>query len=295
MTKQAKILKLNDDKGLLEGNLMEIPFINYNKKSDVRIIEYTWIDSDNNKRGIEVRASAKHGLPSPAEFDVLCAFFRLYFKKRSTYHNYQYTIEDYVKENNEKRRYINFNVTELAREMGYACASGQIINNIRNSIECLVETTLYSRFEGGLLDVKTNKYKRENRTKAFHILNGFESVEYKRNNHTTYEVEIDDFFFQSVTHNYFNYYSVPLLQSITDSVAKKMFFIMTKWRNNRQSMVLYHNTLFDRIPLPEDMPRHRKNQKLRRGYQNLKDYGFIENFIMEKEHTDITFPKNEIN
>jgi hypothetical protein len=282
MKTQAKVLKLNDEEGILEGNLMEIPFINYNKKSDIKIIEYTWVDSNEYKRGIEVRGSVQHGLPTAFEFDVICAFFRLYFKKKKTYCNTDNDIK------NEKR-YVEFYVSELAEEMGYADINGKILDSIKNSIECLVETTLYSRYDGGLLDVKTNKYKRDCRETAFHILNGFELITKNNSNHARYTIEIDKFFFESVTNNYFNYYSVPLFQEIRNSVAKKIFFILLKWKSNRGSIRLYNDTLFKRIPLLEDVPRYRNNEKLKRAFESLKDVGFLKDYEMTTEYTDFIF------
>ncbi|EPT6434327.1 hypothetical protein ACVQ11_005978, partial [Escherichia coli] len=50
------------------------------------------------------------------------------------------------------------NIDNLAREMGYNKISGQQRKAIKESIERLVATTVFSTHQGGLYDAITKKY-----------------------------------------------------------------------------------------------------------------------------------------
>jgi hypothetical protein len=172
ISKKPKTLRIKTDEAIIESNLAEMPFIYYYKKKEpINILEYIWYDSKGVKRGLEVR-NPKHGVPSDYEYQVLLALYKIFAKNNPI-----------LTSNEESQSFdipivINFSFKELAKEMGYANYGGSIKTKLDNAIECLIDTTIYNRYNGGLLDQSTGQYIIDGK-KAFHILEEYEAYSYK--------------------------------------------------------------------------------------------------------------------
>jgi hypothetical protein len=187
-------------------------------------VEYIWNDSKGNEFGLEVRGS-KHGVPSSDEFDVLLALFKILARKNPRI--------DY---NIDKNQYdipidIEFSYRELAKELGYTNYGGSIHLKLVKSLETLMDTTIYNKASGGLLDVETNKHINNTKT-AFHIIE--QAQEDSSYNVTTnkfqerVKVRINSFFYNSMRNGYLTKYKDNLLFDLKSDIAKKIMLILVK-------------------------------------------------------------------
>jgi len=283
---KVKILRIPVDKSILEGNLMELPFISYFKtKEPLTVVEYFWVDSKGTERKIEVRGS-KWGVPNEYCFDVLTALFRLHIKQNKS-------VEFNIDENRwNMNKTIHFSLTELAKEMGYKSFGKNVFDKLDIALETLNDTTIYNKANGAFLDTKSNTYLTTEAKESIGIIRNYKSYRYsklkegdKRINYRNIKdftsVTIDDFIYESLCNSYFKIFNYEQFQKLDMGIAKKIFLLLNKWRSERHKVFLKWETLYQRIPListnkEEEKPDKYKKRRIRDACKKLIEVGFVE-------------------
>lgn len=292
--KKPKILRIDLNESILEGNLIEMPFVSYidrKKKEILGVVEYKWIDSNGNERGVEVRGSVKYGVPTSFEFDVLITLLRIYVQNKKILLNSQYN----ELEISEEDITIEFTLRQVAKELGMKSINPTIIDKILKAIEILTDTTIYNRYSGGIYDIEEKKYI-ENKSIAFHIVEKFETYLYrdgvkrKRGQDIHQKIKLNQFFYKSISGNYFKFFNHTEYTAISSSVGRRLFLILNKWRgDNKSSLKIKCETLYQRIPLDSSIIVSRKNQMLKRAFDSLVNVGFVKDFEIKDCTVTITF------
>lgn len=282
---KVKILRIPVDKSILEGNLMELPFITYFKsKEPLTVVEYFWVDSKGVEKKIEVRGS-KWGVPNEYCFDVLTALFRLHIRQNKS-------VEFNIDENRwNMNKTIHFSLTELAKEMGYKSFGKNVFDKLDISLETLNDTTIYNKANGAFLDVKSNTYLSAEAKESIGIIRNYKSYRYsklqegaKRINYRDIKdytsVMIDDFIYESLCNSYFKIFNYEQFSKLEMGIAKKMFLLLNKWRAERKKVFLKWETLYQRIPListnkDDEKPDKYKKRRIRDACKKLIEIGFI--------------------
>ncbi|HCL4447225.1 TPA: hypothetical protein N2D16_002830 [Clostridium botulinum] len=279
-SQKVKVLKIPVDESILEGNLIEIPFISYYKeKEPLTAVEYVWVDSKGVEKTIEVRGS-KWGVPDEYCFDVLTALFRLHMKQNKCI---EFDIEN-QKWNMNKT--INFSLSELAREMGYKSLGKNVFDKLDIALEILNDTTIYNKAGGTFLDVKTNTYLTPEKKESIRIVTHYKSYRYsnrdkdqKRINYREIKdytsVKIDDFIYESLCNSYFKIFNYESYRLLKMGIAKKIYLLLSKWRANRSKVFLNWKTLYQKIPLTDKKPEKYRRKRIRDAYNKLIEIGFL--------------------
>lgn len=283
-TEEIKVIKLKSYEGINETNLMTIPFVSF-KKSKVPKIERTWVRSNGEEVGITVKGSSDYGCPTVAELDILLALFRIMMKDKDN----QY---EYNKTNNhiEFNRKINFTYNELAKELNYADLNGKIKEKLERSIKILNETTIYSNF--AIRDIQQGEYISDFKgEQSCRILGSYKSYSMStrkkqgkkfadhREIREETSVEIDKFFFNNMCNNYFKIYDFKKYISLTQSIAKKLFLILSQWSHGNEKYITY-KVLYSYIGLDVNTKTEQNyyNRRIKDSVKELRDINFINDF-----------------
>ena len=166
----ANTFKYNvETDAIIDGNsVQQLIFVKEYKGERKTMMDYTWYGKDENgnvaKRGIRVSGHGEYGIPTLAEYSVYSALQRLFIQQKTVRGVCELKYDDY----DDEYLTINFNITELAKEMGYASTPSKTTRDkLKKSIEILLATTLFSTHEGGLYDIREKKYIKTN------LINGF--------------------------------------------------------------------------------------------------------------------------
>lgn len=295
---------IRDYEVYMEGNLIDIPFFyfyNFSKKkikerkkeryagiaiqnSRPTIMKYIWNDSKGNERGVEIMGSPITGVPGEYEYNVLMSLFYLYSKQ-----NNQLTILNGSVKNLSPEIY--FNLKEVARVLGIKNIGGSSLKKIKEAIDNLTTTTVTEIYENSL-------YKSDAGVqieKKYHILEYTEietnkSVEGHR---ITGKVVINRFFFENLCNSYFKIIDYESYINLKSIIARRLYLILSKWRNERSSMYLKYETLYNRIPLTEG-ENFKKNQNIRNAAKQLINIGFLVGIEPDREGINFKFTNNEV-
>lgn len=279
-SKKVKVLKIPVDKSILEGNLIEIPFISYYKsKEPPTTVEYVWTDSKGIEKKIEVRGS-KWGVPDEYCFDVLIALFRLHLNQNKCI---EFDIEN-KKWNMDKT--INFSLSELAREMGYKSLGKNVFDKLDIALEILNDTTIYNKAGGIFLDVKTDEYLATEVKESIRIVTNYKSYRYSKNgvnqkrinyrkikDYTS--VKIDDFIYESLCNSYFKIFDYENYKLLKMGIAKKIYLLLSKWRANRSKVFLTWETLYQKIPLTDKKTEKYRRKRIRDACKKLIEIEYL--------------------
>lgn len=280
----TKFIQLKQYEGINESNLMTIPFVSF-KKAKVPTLEKTWTRSNGETVGIKVVGSAESGCPTMAEMDVLLALFRIMIKNNGGGYNY-----DKLEKKVELTRVINFTYNELANELGYSDLNGNIKKRLERSIKTLNETTLYSSF--GIRDASQGEYVDEFKgEESCRIISKYKSysmtrVKRKGDKYASPSevkeqtfVEIDSFFFDNMCNNYFKIYDFKKYISLTRSISKKLFLILSQWSHGYEKFVSY-GVLYDYIGLDVNTKQEEwyYNRLIKDSLDELKSIQFINDY-----------------
>ena len=277
---KVKVLRIPVDESILEGNLIELPFISYYKeKEPLTAIEYVWKDSKGIEKKIEVRGS-KWGVPDEYCFDVLTALFRLHVKQNKCV---EFDMEE-KKWNMNKT--IHFSLSELAREMGYKSLGKNVFDKLDIALEILNDTTIYNKAGGSFLDVKEKEYLTTEKKESTRIVTNYKSYRYsklregqKRINYREIKdmtsVVIDDFIYESLCNSYFKIFNYEEYRQLKMGIAKKIYLLLNKWRAKRKRIYLTWETLYQKIPLTDKKPEKYRRKRIREACKKLIDIGYI--------------------
>ena len=283
---KKKILRINIDEAFLESNLIEMPFISLQKSKEiVSVVEYNWSDSNGIKHEIKISGSGQYGVPTAFEYDVLIALFRLYAKKNRIEFSNDLDI------NNEDELILRFSFNDVAKEMGYDDPGGKDIKRIKKAINILIETTIYNK-NCAFYDISNKKYIEENEV-GFHIIGNAEFYSLKTNKKDNSKdlnsVTFGKFFCESIKKGYFKYFNYNTYKELNSPIAKRLFTLLTKWKNNRSFLEVNYSTLYDRIPLDTDMDKRYKKASVKRACEYLVNVGFLNSYDIGTEKIKFNF------
>lgn len=287
---EQKILTIDVDEEWIENNLIDMPFIYYyQSKEPINMVEYKWKSNDGLNRSIQVRSSI-YGVPSPFEFDVLLALLRIHFKNNN---NVVYPAKNM---NNT----IHFTFRELAKEMGYKGFGGKTKEKLDKAIERLCDTNLYNTTQGGLYNPITKEYITDSKM-VINILSDYKSYSYintnegvkldKKSLKDKASVVIHEFFFTSICNGKGKISDKNLRLSLKNSLSRRLYLILNKWRNNRSEMFLTYEKMYERIPLIDSKTISYRNKRIKSASEELVEKGFLKSINVQNR--GITFVFND--
>lgn len=109
-------------------------------------------------------------------------------------------------------------------------------------------------------------------------------------------VKIDSFFLKNLINGKGKISNRYLRLSLKIDVSKKLYLLLNKWKNDRNSAFFKFETLYNKVPLPleDDKPEHYRKRRLKDSCTELKEVGFIDDFNVNEEGIDFIFNKSEI-
>lgn len=309
LSKGVKVLTIKIDEDFVENNLIDLPFIYYYKsKEPITAITYKWTTSDGKNRAIEVRSS-KYGIPTPYDYNVLLALFRIYIRQQG---NKVVLIKDQDIVNfDELDNTVNFSFKELMEEMGYKSNSAPNKKKVEKAIETLVDTNIYNTSSGGLYNPFTKEYITDAKFQIG-ILDGYKTYNYvtatdengneivdkngevkqkidKKSVKDKCTIKIDKFFLKSLYYGNGKISDKNLRLSLKNDIARKIYLILNKWRNNRAEMFLKFETLYNRIPLNDTKDDYYRKRRVLEGLNELKETEYIIEYQKERDGVNIVF------
>lgn len=295
-TKELKAIKLNKKNSIIEGNLVELPLVNYSRANkDLKVINYPWKDAKGKAYDLEIRGSVKHGLPKDFDFDVLLALIRLFAKQKElTYSNCLIKSDKQI---TAEEATVYFSLNELSKELNKS-AGGDNLKRLQKAIEILKDTSIHGQFY--------DKYKGKHVArikKGFSVIDDYqiytiedEEMEgetggkgWRAVKAYTY-VRFNRFFVRSIHNTYFKYYDYDkYLELGKNGIAKRLYLVLCKWRNNKSSLKIGYDKLYEKIPLDPEKPKKHNNRLVKNACEKLIEKNVIYSYAFEKENLAIQF------
>jgi hypothetical protein len=309
---KRKVIKLRDSESVMEGNSVQMPFIAPYRGDIITSLEYKWNVIENGveiTRGIEVSGHGKLGVPTLKDKEVLRALQDIYI--RSKVDKGVLELETDKIKIKEEDLMIDFGtVDNIAKAMGYTSTSGQQRQSIKESIERLVATTVFSKHSGGIYDITTKKYITDSKI-SFRYLDNMQNytiydcdnclflhgcnkntgkcLDEKNKRIDITKIKMSEFLYLSIANNYRLYYDKDRTNEIKNLIAKNIYLISRKWIGNGYVSVANIQKYTDRLPVNAQKLKHRK-QKIKDAITILDGYDFveakIENDIVTIKHLD---------
>ena len=295
MTAKRKTININATEGIIEGSLVDMPFITCKKTNEIiNVVNYNWLDSNGIQHGVEI-VGGKYGIPTTEEFDVLIALLKIFATNNKIEFGEAVNEENYNINNPEM--IITFSLNQIAREMGKKSFSSSVLNRIKQAIYTLKQTTISNRQAGALYDINNKKYL-ESSEKLFSIIEeaNFYSLQAHKKSpkKDLNSVRLGKFFYQSIKGGYFKYINYDTYKQLKNGVAKRIFLCLTKWRNNKLYITLKYDTLYSRIPLEDDIPKKQKKATLKRACNALVKIDYLQSYEMKQHYVTFIFGNNKI-
>lgn len=293
METELKTIKISKKNSIIEGNLAEMPLVRYGKdKPETNIITYPWV-AGGKECSLEIRGSAKYGLPKEFDFDVLLALLRLYAKQKEI--AYQLLIKDDCEISREDAT-LYFSRNELARELGKS-TGGKNLKRIEEAIETLKDTSIHGKF----YDKYKGKYVAKVK-KGLSVIDEYQFYEVQEDEKSpgwrgikeqTYVV-FNRFYIRSIHNTYFKYYNYDQYLSIGKSgIAKKLYLLLCKWRNNRATITLKYDTLYKKIPLDLEKPDAYNKKLVKSACNKLVSKAIIHKCTFERDFLTVYFTSDK--
>lgn len=303
---KRKTIKLRNGESIMDGNSVQMPFlapykICKNEKDELEpltYVEYQWTTIENGKkiiRGLNVNGHNKLGVPTLRDKEVLRALQDIYIWDKVK--NGVLYLETDTSKIKEEDLIIEFkSIDKIATAMGYKKISTQQKKSIKDSIERLVATTIFSTHSGGIYDAISKSYITDS-TQSFRYLDEMKSVttydcenclynnvckgntekcineENKRKDEA--KIKMSMFLYLNIAHNYRLYYIKDNTNKIKNLIARNIYMISRKWIGDGYISKANIQKYIDRIPMNAKAEKHRK-QAIKEGVQKLNDYDFVE-------------------
>lgn len=309
---KKKTIKLRDSESVMEGNSVQMPFIAPYRGETITSLEYKWTVVENGveiTRGIEVSGHGKLGVPTLKDKEVLRALQDIYI--HSKVKKGVIELETDRTKIKEEDLMIDFGtIDNIAKAMGYETISGQQRKSIKESIERLVATTVFSIHSGGIYDVTIKKYITDSKISFRYLDNMQDYTVYdcdnclylhgcNRNTSNCFDeknkrtditkIKMSEFLYLSIANNYRLYYDRDRANEIKNLIAKNIYLISRKWIGDGYVSIANIQRYIDRLPVNAQKLKHRK-QKIKDAIDILDKYDFIdakiENDIVKIKHLD---------
>lgn len=306
---KSRIIKLRSEEAIIDGNTIQTPFlapyrIKKNKETGalepITSVNYQWETVENGvvvTRGVEVSGHGKLGVPTLKDKKVLRALQNIYIW--SKVNDGVLELETDPKKVTEEDLMIDFkNIDNLAREMGYNKISGQQRKAIKESIERLVATTVFSTHQGGLYDAITKKYITNSKISYRYLESMKDYTVYDcenclylhgcNKNHENCmnedkktdvtKIKMSMFTYLNIAHNYRLYYNKDNANMIRNLIAEDIYLISRKWLGNGSVSKANIKKYIERIPM-ETKKEYHKKQAIKEAVENLNSYDFVEAYV----------------
>lgn len=309
---KKKTIKLRDSESIMEGNSVQMPFIAPYRGETITSLEYKWTVVENGveiTRGIEVSGHGKLGVPTLKDKEVLRALQDIYIHSKVQKGVLELEI-DRTKITEEDLMIDFGTIDNIAKAMGYESISGQQRKSIKESIERLVATTVFSMHSGGIYDVTSKKYITDSKISFRYLDNMQDYTVYdcdnclylhgcNRNTSNCFDeknkrtditkIKMSEFLYLSIANNYRLYYDRDRANEIKNLIAKNIYLISRKWIGDGYVSIANIQRYVDRLPVNAQKLKHRK-QKIKDAIDILDKYDFIdakiENDIVKIKHLD---------
>lgn len=255
----ANVFKYNvDTDAIIDGNsVQQLIFIKEYKGERKTLMEYTWSGKDEDgkpvKRGIKVSGHGSYGIPTLAEYSVYSALQRIFINQKTVNGFCELKYEDY----DPDYLTINFTITDLAREMGYASKpSSDTREKLKKSIDILLATTLFSTCEGGLYDIRKKKYVKTSSSVGIHLLESASTISTEEETYT--KIKLSEYTYSQIVNDFKLFYNKNKFNKIKNNVAKKVYHLALQWKGDRNFSFINIDTLAERIPSIQEEQRYNK-------------------------------------
>lgn len=261
---------------LVDGNSVQIAFMRDYKGETQTAMEYIWYTKENNnliKRGILVSGHGQYGVPTLKEYDIYVALQRIFIDKKTKNGVCELQTDsvddDYLK--------IEFSINELARELGYSTPSNATRENLKKSIEILLATTIFSKHEGGIYDIRNKKYITST-TVGFHFIEDMNNNEVRdENGEIIYDVtniKLSKFTYEQILNDYKLFYNKQIYNKTKNLIARKIYHMALQWKGNNNFSFANINTLIERIPMYNVDDKYKKRD-IKKALKVLDDKGMV--------------------
>lgn len=274
---KAKVFRYNAGvDAVVDGNTVQMAFLREYKGEVQTAMEYVWYSNDNGqlvKRGIFVSGHGEYGVPSLKEYDIYIALQRIFITKKTSHGICELKAEaledDYLN--------INFTITELAKELGYSTPSKVTRENLKKSIRILLATTIFSRYSGGIYDIRNKKYI-TNQEIGVHLLESMESLEII-NEDGEFELDVTKirlsrFTYEQILNDYKLFYNKQVYNKTKNLMARKIYHMALQWKGNNNFSFANINTLAERIPMVDVEDKYKKRD-IKKALKILNDKDMI--------------------
>ena len=289
--KKDKSLILRTYQSLGEGNFFDLPFI-YPFRTDepITYYEFVWFDKEK-KRSIRVYGNKElGGIPTTFDYDVMIALFKILVQNNDYKFNYDYDTQKY-----EFEPVIEFTFRGLAKQLGIDVSGnkslgGSNTKRLRESLERLSATVMFNTEYGGFYDITKKDYSCDKVTSIRFI---YDLKYYTNNIDRVNSCKIDKFFLQSLQNSYFKIINYDLYLKIKSWYAKKLYVLLHKWQGGKDKIDLLYDTLYQRMPLPDDKPAYRRNEIIKRAADELVKHGYLTHYERDSKKCMISFYYNK--
>ncbi|MDU3410075.1 hypothetical protein [Clostridium sp.] len=285
----ANTFKYNvETDAIIDGNsVQQLIFVKEYKGERKTMMDYTWYGKDENgnvaKRGIRVSGHGEYGIPTLAEYSVYSALQRLFIQQKTVRGVCELKYEDY----DDEYLTINFNITELAKEMGYASTPSKTTRDrLKKSIEILLATTLFSTHEGGLYDIREKKYIKTNLINGFHLLESINAVEDENEIYT--RVKLSEYTYNQIVNDFKLFYNRNKFNTIKNNLAKKIYHLALQWKGDKNFSFANIDTLTERIPSIQEEKKYNKRD-IKKSIEYLQDKNIVGIKYDEKNSDKVYF------
>ncbi|HPM47707.1 MAG TPA: replication initiator protein A [bacterium] len=273
---EEEIYNLQDDSALIqyEMNMIELPFFTRDKNVGEAIIK-KYVFSGNQYMEVIPSSDKSSGYKIPQEFDekIFYAIMQLYRKQ------------------GEKR--IVTTMYELLKLAGYGYGKKEY-DRVKQSLDRLKDTVYV--FNGIIYDKKNNRIVKDRVRKnilqssgvrEFSDLNKEELENFGREipGKSVVVIEISDFIEENIAAKGFLYYDAEKLLDVTNSTARKLYLLISKWQGWEKSDTIRRscNFLASRIPLSWEKSNIPGTiNVLEKASEELKEKGMIGGYVLNR-------------
>lgn len=292
-----KSLVLQSHQSLGEGNFFDLPFIYpFRTKEILTFYEFKWLDSVNKKnRSIRVYGNDKlGGIPTSFDYDVLIALYKIMVKNNQNSFAYNKDSSKY-----EFDGKVEFSFPELAEALGWKTENSKIggnnIKKLKESLERLASITIFNTELGGLYDI-TKKNSAVDTVTQINLIQSLKYYDPQNPGEVASKkssCRIGEFFLNSLQNSYLKIIDYDFYLEISSWYTKKLYVLLNKWRGEKAQIDLLFDTIYQRLPLPEEKETKERNRIIKKAANELVSLGFLTSFVINPKAKKIQFYFNQ--
>lgn len=278
---RGKSIRINiEEEGVLEGNVIQIPFIaEYRHKNNpITNIDYEWNTTQDNvkiKRGLRISGHGRYGVPTLREKEVLRCLHNIFIAQKTENGVCELKHPDACKPNDYA---ISFTIESLCKEIGYKSPCNKTRDIVKKSLEILVATTIFNNHSGGIYDPEKKQYI-TNQNTAFHFLETLEQEEQFDDDGNLIrditQIKLSEFVYKSLYNNYKLIYSKSKVNSIRHLGTKSLYQLAMQWSNKGVAYIKI-DKLVEHIPMKDGVAMPEKRRYIKNCLDRLNKSGLVE-------------------